>query len=77
PSYGRRDDRPSYGRRDDSRSSSYGRGRDDRSSSYGRGRDDRKPYGYDSFKPARDRNDSKQFFWLDDDDSKDKDNKDK
>lgn len=60
PSFRDRSDRPSY------------RGRDERD---GRDRgsfrkDSRKPYGFDSFKPARDRNDSKQFFWLDDEDDK-------
>lgn len=48
----------------------------DRPARRGQGGDDRKPakqsrpYGYDSFKPARDRKDSKMFFWLDEEDDK-------
>lgn len=60
-----------------SSSSEYRGRRDDRSEGFGgRGRDDRfaksaksakKPYGFDSFKPARSRDDSSDFFWNSDD----------
>ncbi|MDY4889723.1 MAG: class I SAM-dependent methyltransferase [Sphaerochaetaceae bacterium] len=72
PSFRDRSDRPSFRDRDSSgdRRGGYGGSRGFSQSS---DRGSRKPYGYDSFKPARDRNDSKQFFWLDDDEeSKDK-----
>lgn len=66
--------------RNDRRSGSYGSYKDRSNSSTGgrssstpyRGRDEkatkgRKPYGYDSFKPARSREDSSDFFWNADD----------
>ncbi len=51
-SYEHREDRPRYGHSEDSRKSSAKR---------------EKPYGYDTFKPARNRNDSSDFFWNSDD----------
>ncbi|MGP1419172.1 MAG: class I SAM-dependent methyltransferase [Sphaerochaetaceae bacterium] len=60
PSFRDRSDRPSYRSRDERHDRDRGSFR----------KDSRKPYGFDSFKPARDRNDSKQFFWLDDEDDK-------
>lgn len=69
-SYEHREDRPRREYHDGERRSSYGRReerseykRPERSSSAKR----EKPYGFDSFKPARNRNDSSDFFWNSED----------
>ncbi|MCR5760504.1 MAG: class I SAM-dependent methyltransferase [Sphaerochaetaceae bacterium] len=81
--YDRSDRNPRYSDRDRSYKSSYGDKRQERYSdrkpsekTYGKneyrkpaqkpsGRE--RPYGYDSFRPARSRNDSSDFFWNDED----------
>ncbi|MCF0238346.1 MAG: hypothetical protein HUK24_07075, partial [Sphaerochaetaceae bacterium] len=52
--------------------SSFNRSSDRRDSKYSRDRErdnkpPKKPYGFDSFKPARSREDSRDFFWNSED----------
>ena len=60
------DRRPRYNSRDNGfRRDQKPAGRERRDSGNRKGT--RKPYGYDSFKPARSREDSSDFFWNEED----------
>lgn len=56
----------SYGERRDNRRSSKSGDRFEREDRTQKPKQQKKPYGYDSFKPARSRNDSSDFFWNED-----------
>ncbi len=58
-------DRPN--RRDRENSKSFRSSSSYKASSYNMSKSSKKPYGFDSFKPARSRDDSSDFFWNTDD----------